>query len=891
MEPRLLLAYTIPDGFKFVESRPLDNTINTFQEFAADVVAGGDYLVVVSGQAKIGKRTDNKGIRYTDAVHYDAYTETGVFSKTFNTRIRLNGVSSAPGWGAYQADHMYGQIVTANASKIGVQFYDNPYNDNVNSPTVMTVKLYVMIKADLEIYKPAVIDSAQPMIPEADEATVGSATFVNLDNDDNDAHFDDTDDDVAGGDDELAKLTLKVKGTHPGSVIVLAGLAGGGDVKLWKQQDKATASAYALGSSIPLADFTKVGDWFTKDLWVEGTTAQTTAFGTMFKLTQTFNSFDSSDEAAIAVIGIEKVEWIGIDNAVDDSDNLGADPNWPGGLAPAAVRVFPDKRMFFNSGSFRMDAQPRSIVDVNVTLSVAPPFAVKTYLRAFDSDDPSADADDVDRELTNADNRGAPGTFGWQALGVTPSADVTKELSFAADEKAKKAQYIVSRQPGDNYRLVANADNDFLLRLNNNDDELNVGASPAEKNENKQRVVSQDLPVATVPADREVRQADKYCSDVLTVWRFLTVELDSMPALTPAQNSISGTASDITGSGTALTAIATVESLGDATPDTDDAPVGKGRFENGTLTLGRDATKKTITPVLDNGENSARFGAASIAGLSFDAADADFWTFTDHNTGTIIDVTKVGSSFVWTLNTTSEGDADWTEFVGGKLTVADGEQMEITAVNKTAGTMTTSSLRIPFSITDDDDLTTLPYPTSALSAVFMRAYQQAYIEPKLALTGNNTIATAQPNILPEELRALQESQMDVNRDDDFWVAYNLWVFQFHEGQDYDYNSESGAGLGSGRGWAVDSRYSGVAVESSRDSYVNGPSAASYAGWGYASFHDLVWRTTAHEVGHQFGLDHTNGGLMGAAEGPGADTLFFSPVDLALIRAKVTSPGR
>ncbi len=897
LESRQLLSTSLPDGFVEVGTITVSATSNSYQNFSTR--SGANYFLVASGTAKIGNRTDGGGNRNTDATKFDDFTETDVFSRTTSGsagRFEFSGASDADGggfsWGAYQSDHIYGQMVTATGSTFGVQFKDVGYGDNGGS---MTITMYAGLQSDLEIYKPGVIDTAQGMIADADEATVGSATFVNLDNDDNDAKFDNTDDVVTGGDDELAKLTLKVKNPFNGSQIKLSATSGGGDVKLWKQQDKAAASAYTLGNAIPLTDFVKVGDWFTKDLWVEGITAQNAARGTVLKLEQTFGANTASDEAALTVIGVDKVEWVGYDNAFDDSNTLDADPNWPAGLTPSAKRVFPDMRVFASGGGYVQDPQPRSIMRVKTTLSVAPPFAVKVYLRAFDMDDPSADSDAVDNEAGATDNRGAAGTFGWQASGVTPNADVTKELSFAASETENQSDYIVSMQPGDNYRLVANADNDFLLRLNNNDNELNVGGAAA--NANKQRIVNQDIPVATNPVDREVRQADKYTSDVLTVWRFLHVERDSMAALPAGSNEISGTVSDIVGTGAALTEVKTATNLADGSNDLDTAApnTANGRFENGTLTVGTGATAVTITPITGNGTTGGTsrlvFPAASLAGLSFDAADTDP-VFTDHNTGTITDVTKSGTTFVWTLNTTSEGEADWSEFVGGTLTVGGVGTMSITAVNKAAGTMTTSSLNIPFTVKDDDTATLPSLPDTGL---MVTKYQPAYILP--VFDGGGNPAYDKSNIAPSiNVDTTSHAALDVQynkagafesegwRKPEYWVAYVLQGYQGVVTADYDPDG--------GAEWGPHG-INGGGTSFRRGSMVFAESLADYVrqlGLTAANATELARRHVVHEIGYQFGLADNTGGIYSYPDiyNLTIDPVFL-PVHLDIIRS-TTSPG-
>jgi hypothetical protein len=56
--------------------------------------------------------------------------------------------------------------------------------------------------------------------------------------------------------------------------------------------------------------------------------------------------------------------------------------------------------------------------------------------------------------------------------------------------------------------------------------------------------------------------------------------------------------------------------------------------------------------------------------------------------------------------------------------------------------------------------------------------------------------------------------------------------------------------------------------------------------------DLIWRFAAHEVGHEFGLDHILAPvLMGWAEGPASTSQYFVPSELNYLRNRQQSPGR
>jgi hypothetical protein len=86
-----------------------------------------------------------------------------------------------------------------------------------------------VVKTDLEICKPRVIDSSESMIPDADEEAIGSATFVSPDDDDGDGMFDynpdgGVNDPAVPNDDELlrAKLRLQPKELPSGTAKLVA---------------------------------------------------------------------------------------------------------------------------------------------------------------------------------------------------------------------------------------------------------------------------------------------------------------------------------------------------------------------------------------------------------------------------------------------------------------------------------------------------------------------------------------------------------------------------------------------------------------------------------------------------------------------------------------------
>ncbi|MCI0378569.1 MAG: Ig-like domain-containing protein [Gemmataceae bacterium] len=187
------------------------------------------------------------------------------------------------------------------------------------------------------------------------------------------------------------------------------------------------------------------------------------------------------------VATVQTVEWVAVHSPLDANPGNGT----PGPVTAVGLRIFPDK------------ITPTDVLDrrkVEIRATVNPAIAgVKVYFAAVDVDDPSDNTSPVDQETEDGneipDNRGDSElpTFGaWtDANGVA------------------RVQFDVSRQPGDNWRAVASC------RLGD------LGGIRGKQNDALElRVVDGNgnfLPTATARV-----------SEVLTVWRRLHVEVDSM---------------------------------------------------------------------------------------------------------------------------------------------------------------------------------------------------------------------------------------------------------------------------------------------------------------------------------------------------------------------------
>jgi hypothetical protein len=743
------------------------------------------------------------------AMNSQAGAKYGLEFPTGNIRLWRNAAKTIPVVsGAFDFDAGSGATVYAEAIGLGggsveVELY---WQDATAIQTLSldTVSL-TPADVDLQIFQAGIVDPSEPAVAEALEVFPGAATFENLDNDDDDGMYDFEDTDgVVLGDNELAKLRVRVT---PPQLAGMLGLQVTPDLRLWTTPDKAPGSLFAGGTNVllsPPSGWASDGTFRYREFAIEGLDASNATADERIEL-QYHEPTNVVDSTHMTVLGIDRVEWLGISNSFNNDHFLDdADLNWRSSFATFAgnQRVFPDARW---DGAQVGDA--RDEVFLQVTLSTLPPVPVSVYLRSFDVDDPSADSNVVDDESTADDNRDP---FALQ-LGAGSS-----RLDFGTGDWQRSTHFGVSLHPGDNYRVVASADEDFLTQLEN-DDRAFTG------NADKQRIVD---PQITHPAgngvDQEVRKATDYVSPTLTVWRLLNTELDTIPALGDG-NTVVGSITGISGLGSSLRIVTVTNLLGDDGLDLNDSATEYGRFENGTLTVGQTVTGGaaiTITNVVGNGDYFVEVrtapSAISIAGLAFDAEDSDYFTVPDTMQGTITEITPVGGGYELTLSVTSP-NPPWSDMAGGRIKVGGGSWVDVLSENPAPSTVVVGSLSIPFTLHDDDVDALLPYSTSALHPIYQAAYQDAYIEPVLITGADSELLAWQLNVLPEQLGTFVESEFTAFRDDEFWVAYNMWIFQFHEEMDYDSSAElASTNWGTGRGWTDATRqFSGTAVETTK----------------------------------------------------------------------------
>jgi hypothetical protein len=259
------------------------------------------------------------------------------------------------------------------------------------------------------------------------------------------------------------------------------------------------------------------------------------------------------------------VTVVGIDTVVISEINgpLDANPNAGGGL-----RIYPDKQ----SAS---DGVDRRFLRVQA-IAAEPTPGVQLYFRAFDLDDPSSDARPIDPNHSAAgDNRGEPGGGTLSA----PSA-VTDALGIA------EVGFAVTMQPGDNFKIGASCRSGYL-----------AGARAAG-------VDVVDSSGAVLEPERGAQ------SEMITVWRKVHVELDSMGNVTG--NRITGV---IEGASPSLLSSTTTLTL----PGT----VDRGRFEGGVITITGVGTFRVLDSTRTTVDIEGTVEDATARGKAFVLVDDD----------------------------------------------------------------------------------------------------------------------------------------------------------------------------------------------------------------------------------------------------------------------------
>jgi hypothetical protein len=276
---------------------------------------------------------------------------------------------------------------------------------------------------------------------------------------------------------------------------------------------------------------------------------------------------ESASYKDVSLVEVTSVELRGL-----DGEALAVDPPMPLNADERAASV---KRAEREGGGLRIFAEstvPGGPVDDRVAVEVktnpAVDVAVPVYLRALDVADPDAPPPGAGEEIH--DNLG--------------HGDLPATIEVPANTNAASTLFRTSHQPGDNFRVLASTWQPWLSEAR---------AVPGSLNGEVQDGDGNDLLEFT---GGTVSQLSK----MLTVWRTLHLEIDSMaPEPTdpshPERNFIEGQVKEIQGYRDGVIRLVLepepaappdMDGLRDGSLDADTIPKGDGRFERGHLRIG-----------------------------------------------------------------------------------------------------------------------------------------------------------------------------------------------------------------------------------------------------------------------------------------------------------------
>jgi len=700
------------------------------------------------------------------------------------------------------------------------------------------------IVLDLVAYRPAVLDPQEAPIPDGLEESMGVQTWENLDNDDRDGAYDNHDvDGVVGmnghGDDELFQVEIRLRSANPPPGQVVVGpVEGATHILLWrdpyKSQPMPIASTLNVGT-----EFIREGNDFIKRFWVEGISPSEQQGTKISAIYLENGNTVAEDRFSITVLGVKSLTLKGMGNGFTagstehNSDVLDQDPN---GGGAEWLRVFPGAR----APNF---TTPNDKILVEVELYRAPVESIHLFLKTFDIDDPSEDLDFVDPNdngtsgiysgttisyTPDEDNRGA--VFGNKAGYLEgQDGDQIASLNFSPASNTNKIEFTVTHQPGDNFRVASYIDRDFLMDLRNLDvDDSSYIVDPA---------------IPGPSPSNEMDFSSSYFTKILTVWRLLHVESDSMvktPELGVQSNKVFGQVVQVSGTSSVATNIMIDINLAIGLPSGSDISSnldngGNGRFENGTLMFGG----MSFYPLNGNGINEIKKDDGFV--IPFLARQRNNIGLPEVK-GSIVEIFESNISLNISSGVLSE------DFVGSEFIIGNDIFLEIVEVlNGNSVRVSIENNSLPFTLVDDDEFI-LPNNNDVEGlSIFNSVY---ILEVDDGGGGKNNDQTV-PFLANVEYSS--EAFFDVfknnrgsehNESNFFWVIYIASCFQPNEEKDGDPDQENEQygivwGRLSSERLASGSDGSLIFREAERESLI--PNANRFI--------------VAHEVGHQLGLDH------------------------------------
>ncbi|MCB0338819.1 MAG: hypothetical protein KDD53_04405, partial [Bdellovibrionales bacterium] len=525
-----------------------------------------------------------------------------------------------------------------------------PFSPDCEAPSPLSsvVIIYPTKFGAPRIHRPAVLLDDQPpfLAPDQNEFP-GLQTVLNSDNDrlgadkEDDGFYDINKPALLASsgpakyfefDNELAQVDIPYYSpkVSPSSLIRFSALEGGDSLRLWRITKEGAFAPIAFETGYAAEDLnfkltsypnpSPAPKYFQAQIYVEGRVPHTRPRESLVEMSIDGIGATYTSRFTVTVVGVQSLKWKGIGNGrtpgsyAYDSDTLDDDPLWEPEFLWPGVRVFPGARALGGN----VETGFRDKVNLEVTLSVAPIEPLNIYLRSFDVDDPSEEAEFVDPNdagidgsysgsnipfTDEEDNRGEVFGLkaGWftdqtQELGY-PSTVFTKRLHFDAGQSVETAEFQVSHAPGDNYQVVASPDKEFLLDLRNRDSEDTFRIVD----------VSDESSLHLIPF------SDKYMSDALTVWRLIHIESDSMLPVGPGDNVVLGMTHGVAHDPPSGSKGLGVDiNLADGSPDLSSVPQSLGRFENGKIVFGFDGLERSIA---GNGPSSIYAADLTLSSL------------------------------------------------------------------------------------------------------------------------------------------------------------------------------------------------------------------------------------------------------------------------------------
>ncbi len=562
---------------------------------------------------------------------------------------------------------------------------------------------------------------------------------------------------------------------------------------------------------------------------------------------------------------IKSIEWKEVKQG-----QFFANPNPGGGVAIYADKDTPEDTSHYDR--------------VKVLVKLEPPVSqsVAVYLRAFDVDDPSSNKSPVDDESKGKDNRGNVNGYQEGVFTTTHRPKIEVKTSNPLDEA--EAEFQVTMNPGDNFRIGG-----VLARDKNLLDKWVVKQSSADPSEN-------DITARVIKDDGKEAVEGKDTTNLLTVWRRLWVEWDSMGPVpvdiaNPQKDYVQGDIVSIEQLPTGFKV--KFDSLFEQLIQEDDSANldGSGRFENGKLIINPPTDIKNdgaFITVVENGNDYVKISSP----LEFNITNKEC-------SGYVKSFSKVGpsgtSTFVLTLynSLTCPEIAvnDEINIYGLKFSINSSQRVN-SGSSEVSYQITTQSPAIISYWFKDDDIENLPDTDEEKSQFehMEEAFSDVYIKPMHAPD-----TTRQVN-LPFVLNLKKDLQKDYllrngyqikpYSTNNYWTCYILSGYQistkieqvgdegplnppradFDPDSEYDLRGVNYFGLG-----AV------LFLETTKD--------VRRKGNGNGSAYFLA----VHEVGHQFRLndDYGNNNIMGKSDD---SNVRFRLADQDFIRKRPVSPN-